>query len=63
MNLNTLVYDTAFMHPTLACHAESDSEGILQRMRNVFAEEIDTFKQFKLKHYFNGYFLVFQICL
>jgi hypothetical protein len=47
----------------LPCHTESDSEIILQRMRNVFAEKIDTFEQFKLKHHFNGYFLVFQICL
>ena len=47
----------------LPCHAESDSEIILQRMRSVFAEKINTFKQFKLKHHFNGYFLVFQIHL
>lgn len=42
-------------------HAESDSEIILQRMCNVFAEEVNAFKKFTLKHHFNGYFLVFQI--
>lgn len=47
----------------LPCHAESDSEIILQRMHNVFAENFVTFEQFKLKHHFNGYFLVFQIPL
>jgi len=43
------------------CHSEAEEEIILHRMRAVFSkDEITVLKIFKLKHHFNGFFLVFQ---
>lgn len=46
----------------LPYHSETDKEIALQKMAEVFTKkEIKSFNSFKLKHHFNGYFLVFQI--
>jgi hypothetical protein len=42
-------------------HIEQDKEIAIKRMLVVFGKkQLDTFKLLKLKHHFNGYFLVFQ---
>lgn len=42
-------------------HTESDKEIAVKRMLAVFGKEhLDKFKLLKIKHHFNGYFLVFQ---
>ena len=46
----------------LPYHAEEDKNMALKRMVGVFTGQgLEVFKQIKLKHHFNGYFLVFQI--
>lgn len=45
----------------LPCHNESEESLIMKRMEAVFDENfINNFTMFKLKHHFNGYYLVFQ---
>jgi hypothetical protein len=42
-------------------HTEQDKEIAIKRMSVVFEKkQLNTFKLLKLKHHFNGYFLVFQ---
>jgi len=46
----------------LPYHSETDKEIALKKMGKVFTrKKIKLFASFKLKHHFNGYFLVFQI--
>ncbi len=46
----------------LPYHSETDKETALNKMDKTFTrKEIKIFTSFKLKHHFNGYFLVFQI--
>jgi hypothetical protein len=46
------------------CHSDADEKLALKRIKSVFSkDEISTLKIFKLKHHFNGYFLVFQTSL
>jgi len=45
----------------IPCHTEIDKEIAIKRMSAVFGKnKLDIFKLLKIKHYFNGYFLVFQ---
>ncbi len=45
----------------LPCHDDLELTGIRQKMSAVFSEvELADFKSFKMKHHFNGYFLVYQ---
>ncbi len=46
----------------LPYHTDKDRTNALEKMKLVFTkEELDRFKVIKLKHHFNGYFLIFQI--
>lgn len=46
----------------LPYHTETDKANALEKMKAVFSKEgLQQFKEIKLKHHFNGYFLVFQI--
>lgn len=48
----------------LPCHLAEDEETILNKLKLVFnAEELGAFTIFKIKHHFNGYFLVVQASL
>ncbi len=45
----------------LPYHTEHDREIAIRRMTNVFGKTgINNVKEFKIKHHFNGYFIVFQ---
>ncbi|MFH1422911.1 MAG: hypothetical protein ABIH42_09410 [Planctomycetota bacterium] len=45
----------------LPCHNEEQEQNLYRILRNVFSkEELYNFHIFKLKHHFNGYFLVLQ---
>ncbi len=48
----------------LPCHEEGDEREILKKAKLVFGEtELKQFGIFKIKHHFNGYFLVLQVSL
>lgn len=48
----------------LPCHSDKDENDIIGKARHVFGKKVfDEFKVFKIKHHFNGYFLVFQSLL
>ncbi|MCX5718385.1 MAG: hypothetical protein NT055_00200, partial [Nitrospirae bacterium] len=48
----------------LPCHNNDEEKDIKHKMSIVFDEkELNLFNNFKIKHYFNGYFLVYQISL
>lgn len=50
------------MNFVLPYHSETDKKIALKNMRMIFTRnDIESFTSFKLKHHFNGYFLVFQI--
>lgn len=44
----------------LPCHNDSEIESLSKKMQIVFNDKIGSFRTFKIKHHFNGYFLVFQ---
>lgn len=44
----------------LSYHNDSERASLLRKMQIVFDDEIRSFRTFKIKHHFNGYFLVFQ---
>jgi hypothetical protein len=44
----------------LPCHNDSERASLLKKMQIVLDNEISSFRAFKIKHHFNGYFLVFQ---
>lgn len=45
----------------LPCHNETEEQSHIQKMKIVFGDKnLDSFSRFKIKHYFNGNFLVFQ---
>jgi len=48
----------------LPIHSQNDEELVMKKMLTVYSKnELNIFNIFKLKHHFNGYFLVFQIDL
>jgi hypothetical protein len=48
----------------LPCHEEGDERGLLKKAEQVFGKtELKQFSIFKIKHHFNGYFLVLQVSL
>lgn len=48
----------------LPCHNDEEEKNILRKAEIVFGKsELKQFKIFKIKHHFNGYFLVFQLPL
>ena len=48
----------------LPCDNDEDKKNIIDKANIVFGEEtFNSFKIFKIKHHFNGYFLVFQTTL
>ncbi|MEW6126386.1 MAG: hypothetical protein AB1757_04920 [Acidobacteriota bacterium] len=48
----------------LPCHSQADEEIAIKKMKRAFNKtQLEQFKVFKLKHHFNGFFLVFQINL
>lgn len=48
----------------LPCHNGEEEKNILRKAEIVFGKsELKQFKIFKIKHHFNGYFLVFQLSL
>ena len=48
----------------LPCDTEEDEKNIISKAKLVFGENtFNEFKIFKIKHHFNGYFLVFQLPL
>lgn len=48
----------------LPCHNSAAEVGIREKFANIFNEnEMEQFRIFKMKHHFNGWFLVFQIDL
>lgn len=44
----------------LPCHDDDEKADSLKKMQIVFGGDLDSFRIFKTKHHFNGYFLVFQ---
>lgn len=45
----------------IPCHNESEEKLAIKKMMEVFeSTTLNNFSVFKLKHHFNGYFLVFQ---
>lgn len=45
----------------LSCHSDEEEKIIFERVKFIFNEKVlKKFKIFKIKHYFNGYFLVLQ---
>ena len=48
----------------LPCHNENNEKEILRKVELVFGKtELRQFSIFKIKHHFNGYFLVLQVLL
>lgn len=48
----------------LPCYNDNEEDEILKKAKLVFGKtELKQFSIFKIKHHFNGYFLVFQVSL
>jgi len=48
----------------LPCHKDEDELAIHARLKLAFKpEELGSFRIFKIKHHFNGHFLVVQVCI
>jgi hypothetical protein len=48
----------------LSCHDENEEKEALKKIALVFGKtEMRLFNIFKIKHHFNGYFIVFQVSL
>lgn len=41
-------------------HDDDEEADLLKKMKIVFTDRFSSFRIFKIKHHFNGYFLVFQ---
>lgn len=65
--LNTAKYPEILdntLNLVLPYHTEADRTIAFQKMATIFSkQEFEAFKEIKLKHHFNGYFLVFQVSL
>jgi hypothetical protein len=65
--LNSLKYPDiadATLNFVIPCHNDEEENAIKLKIKNVFrAPTIKQFNTFKLKHHFNGYFLVIQTSL
>lgn len=54
---NTLNFVTLY-------HDDDEKENLIMKMKTIFGNKnLDSFDVFKIKHHFNGYFLVFQTAL
>ncbi len=47
----------------LPCHDDDEKVNLTRKMQIVFGSSMSSFDVFKIKHHFNGYFLVFQTSL
>jgi hypothetical protein len=47
----------------LPCHDDDEKANLTRKMQLVFGSSMNSFDVFKIKHHFNGYFLVFQTSL
>ena len=54
----------ALLNFLLPCHSDENEKDTLRKAESVFDKsELKQFNIFKIKHHFNGYFLVFQVSL
>lgn len=44
----------------LSCHNDDEKSDLIRKMQIVLGDSLNSFNVFKMKHHFNGYFLVFQ---